>query len=200
MTLQRADRLKELPVVGQWYLVPAILWKRGSHVSFAGGSEEAVLRELQLPGAKWWPVWGSKHRDVEHFGFDNLHYHIDPRFLTKRHWSEFRNSFFSRSPLQQVQAMPLNHVDLKSGPPKPQLRRMRCTMAHSEWGHADAKTVVKFNEAYDGQQCAKGKRGFICPHKLFPLGSVQAVDGVITCPLHGLRIDASTGQCLGAEA
>lgn len=29
MTLQRSDRLKETPVVGKWYLVPAILWANG---------------------------------------------------------------------------------------------------------------------------------------------------------------------------
>lgn len=198
MTLQRADRLKEPPVVGQFYLVPAILWNRRSRCNAGESSEDEVLRELQGKGAKWWPVWGSKHNDIEYFGFRPLHYHIDPRFLNKRHWSEFRNPL--RSPLLQVQATPLNHSDLKSGPPKPQLRRMRCTMAHSEWGHSNAIPVTKLNAAFGGQQCRKGKRGFVCPHKLFPLGSVQVVDGVITCPLHGLRIDAQSGRCLGTAA
>jgi hypothetical protein len=56
---------------------------------------------------------------------------------------------------------------------------------------------TNMNTAFAGTQCRKGKRGFVCPHKLFPLGSVEPVAGVITCPLHGMRIDAATGVCLG---
>ncbi len=97
-----------------------------------------------------------------------------------------------------VQGMPLNHVGLKSGPPKPTLRRMRCTMAHSTWGHEDSKLVVDLNRSFAGTRCAKGKRGWVCPHKQFPLGPVAAIGGVVTCPLHGLRVDAETGRCIGA--
>lgn len=158
-------------------------------------TEEAVLRSLKAQGAKWWPVWGRKHNDIEFFNFPHQHYHIDPRFLNKRQWSDF--SWVSeRTPLQYVQSQPLSHSGLPSGPPKPVLRRMRCTMAHSQWGHDGAEIVLEMNKAFSGRQCAKGKRGFVCPHQLFPLGSVQAVDGVVTCPLHGLRINAETGVVL----
>lgn len=196
--LQRADRLKEPPIVGRWYLVPAIFWNNNTPWN-TDRSEQAVLSDIRTKGAKWWPVWESKHNDLEFFNFEQLHYHIDPRFLTRRHLTEFRG-YGDRTPLQQIQGRPLNHVHLKSGPPKPQLRRMRCTMAHAEWGHTDAKSVIRMNAAFAGQQCAKGKRGFVCPHKLFPLGSIEAVDGVVTCPLHGLRIDAATGKCVGSAA
>ena len=73
-------------------------------------------------------------------------------------------------------------------------------MAHSQWRLIKFEAVTQLNESFAGQQCRKGKRGFVCPHKLFPLGSVQVVDGVITCPLHGLRIDAQSGRCLGTAA
>lgn len=200
MTLQRSDRLKEPPVVGCYYLVPAILWNRNAPWGARDYSEKQILADLQdTKGAKWWPVWGSKHNDVEFFGFHPLHYHIDPRFLTKLQINKSKG-FGIRSALQNIQAQPLSHISLKSGPPKPQLRRMRCSMAYAEWGHADATTVTEMNIAFAGQQCAKGKRGFVCPHKLFPLGSIEAIDGVVTCPLHGLRIDAATGKCLGSMA
>lgn len=196
--LQRSDRLKEPPVVGNWYLVPAILWQFRMPWDADSSSDEEIITKLQkAKGAKWWPVWGSKHNDVEFFNFETLHYHIDPRFLTKRHRAE-ASGYGDRTTLQTIQAQPLNHAKLKSGPPKPQLRRMRCSMAHSEWGYADRVTVANLNTAFAGKQCAMGKRGFVCPHKLFPLGSIEAVDGVITCPLHGLRIDAKTGSCIGA--
>jgi nitrite reductase/ring-hydroxylating ferredoxin subunit len=46
-------------------------------------------------------------------------------------------------------------------------------------------------------RCRRGKAGWICPHKGIALGSVPAVDGVITCPGHGLRICAASGEVLG---
>lgn len=151
---------------------------------------------LEGKGCEWWPVWGPKHNDVEHFNFEKLHYHVDPRFLTKRLWRHFG---VFRDPIADVQATPLNNSFLDNGPPKPVLRRMRCRLAHSEWQFTDPISVVGLNDQWKGKQCPKGKRGFVCPHKLFPLGSVVPQDGVITCPLHGLRIHAATGVCLGPK-
>lgn len=197
MTLQRADRLKEPPIVGRWYLVPAILWNRNPPWGTSGLPESEILHSIQkTKGAKWWPVWGIKHNDAEHFQFHALHYHVDPRFLTKRHIGEVRGGVYGTA-LKALQASPLNHTGLQSGPPKPQLRRMRCSMAHAEWGHPDAKPVTELNATFAGTQCGRGKRGLVCPHRHFPLGSIEAIDGVVTCPLHGMRIDAATGKCLG---
>lgn len=186
MALQRADRLKEPPVVVRWYMVPAIFFKWRSRDN----------HPLEGAGREWWPVWGPKHNDTEFFDFTHQHYHVDPRFLTKRLWRHFG---IFRDSIADVQATPLNHASLSDGPPKPVLRRMRCRLVHSEWYFDDSKIIVKMNNAYAGQQCAKGKRGFVCPHKLFPLGSVEPRDGVISCPLHGLRIDATTGIYLGPK-
>ena len=196
MTLQRADRLKEPPVVGEFYLVPAIRWVWG--VLPWSEREIGVIEAMQSSrSAMWWPVWGSKHDDVEFFGFAQKHHHVDPRFFNRRHWARF--GFAGRTKLADAQVKPLNHIELPEGPPKPVLRKMRCTSSHSQWEHDDAIPVVKLNEHYSGQRCARGKRGFVCPHKLFPLGSVQAIDGVVTCPLHGLRIDAAPGKCIGPK-
>ncbi|MBX9847503.1 MAG: Rieske 2Fe-2S domain-containing protein [Xanthobacteraceae bacterium] len=49
---------------------------------------------------------------------------------------------------------------------------------------------------FAGTQCARGKGGFICQHRNAVLGSIEPRDGVITCPLHGLRIGAQTGVVL----
>ena len=39
----------------------------------------------------------------------------------------------------------------------------------------------------------------ICPHKGFDLRGIKPVDGVITCPLHGLRFSSRTGEALFTE-
>ena len=193
--LTRSDRLKEPPIVGSWYLVPAILWNR--NIWGETLDSEKLLSDLQSKGSKWWPVWGIKHNDADHFNFPALHYHIDPRFLTKRQIAEFTNRWSDRTWLQNVQAAPLNHLHLKAGPPRPVLRRMRCTIDHSEWGFGDRAAVISLNTAFVGKKCGSGKRGLVCPHRHFPLGSVKSRDGIVTCPLHGLRIDIETGKCVG---
>ena len=179
MIMQRVDRLKEPPVKGRFYLVPAILW-----------SWHGSRRHL------WWPVIGNKHRDPEFFNFNHLHYHVDPRFLNRKHLAQL---FHRRDvgKLGDVLSMPLNSVFLPDGPGKPQLRRMRCAGAEILYPFADRVPVIGLNKHHAGQQCARGKRGWVCPHKHVALGNVAPIDGVITCPLHGLRIDAETGKCLG---
>lgn len=197
MTLERADRLKAPPVVGRFYLVHAVRWS--FEPTGDKGPPETVIRALaNSDDSKWWPVWGRKHNDVQFFGFDNQHYHIDPRFLTKRHWLHFKWS--QHTPLGAVQGKPLNHRYLPDGPPKPQLRRMKCTRADVSWMHPDQPSVGKLNKSFAGQKCRKSRLGLVCPHQRFPLGSIVPIDGVITCPLHGLRIDAETGVCLGPES
>lgn len=193
MALERADKLTAPPVVGKFYLVPAIKW---SFSTTWGNGRGPVLEQLEsLPDAKWWPVWGRKHNDIEFFNFPNKHYHLDPRFLTKRQWCEFDTGW--REPLASLQGKPLNHRDLPDGPVRPQLRRMKCTMAHAAWHHDEQQNCVALNRVLAGKQCVKSKLGFLCPHQRFPLASVEPRDGVITCPLHGLRINAETGICIG---
>jgi phenylpropionate dioxygenase-like ring-hydroxylating dioxygenase large terminal subunit len=52
--------------------------------------------------------------------------------------------------------------------------------------------VVLFRDA-DGQAVALDDR---CPHRFAPLSRGEITDGVVTCPYHGLRFDA-TGVCVG---
>jgi len=166
MKLQRVDRLKEPPVIGQAYLVPTVF-----------GQWHHLRRD--------WPVIGQKHDDVEHLNFDILHYHLDTRFLRVH-----------ENLLMNAQYQPLHdRADLPLGPVK--FARRTCLREPSPF-HGPADFTIRFQSAFAGQQCGKGKRGWVCPHKHFPLGTIKAVDGVLQCPLHGLRIDAETGICLDA--
>lgn len=189
--VERADRLKAPPVLGKFYLVPAVRWS--FNTTFGIGDPAKTLEQLEaLPCAKWWPVWGRKHNDIEFFNFPHEHYHIDPRFLTKRQWKEF--DWGSHPPLAALQGKPLNHRDLPDGPPRAVLKRMKCTSLDVTWQHGEAKAVIQIQKKFAGHRCRDSKIGLICPHQRFPLGSIEPVDGVITCPLHGLRINAATGH------
>lgn len=162
MKLQRVDRLKEPPVIGQAYLVPTVF-----------GQWHHLLRD--------WPVIGLKHDDIEHLNFDKVHYHLDTRFLRVR--EELLDGAVHR-PLHARNNAPLGSV---------KLARRTCIRAPLSFG-GPADFTVKFQTHFAGTQCGKGKRGWVCPHKHFPLGSIEPIDGVLNCPLHGLRIDAETGK------
>ena len=164
MKLQRVDRLKEPPVIGQPYLVPTVY-----------GQWHHLCRD--------WPVVGLKHDDIEHLNFRPLHYHLDIRFLR-----------VSATLLENAQYQPLHSRDhLALGPIK--FARRTCIRTPNVF-RGPSDFIRKFHTAFAGRQCAEGKRGFVCPHKFFPLGSIEPVDGVLTCPLHGLRIDVATGVVL----
>lgn len=165
MKLQRADRLKEPPVIGQQYLVPTVF-----------GQWHHLLRD--------WPVIGRKHDDIEHFNFRPVHYHFDTRFL------RVPARLLADAPYQPLH----DRDDVKLGPIT--LARRTC-LREPLLFVGPPGFLNNFHDYFAGQQCAKGKRGFVCPHKHFPLGSIKAIDGVVTCPMHGLRFDAASGQCLG---
>lgn len=165
MRLQRVDRLKEPPVIGQAYLVPTVF-----------GQWHHLLRD--------WPVIGLKHDDIEHLNFEKLHYHLDTRFL------RLSESLLGGAPYRPLHAR--NDVEL--GP----IKFARRTCIRAPLGFIWPRDLgLKVDAAFAGRQCGKGKRGWVCPHKHFPLGSIEVVDGVIQCPLHGLRIDAATGKVIG---
>jgi len=186
MVLQRIDRLAEPPVVGLYYLVPAIRWR------FRAGWGSDPQEGARL----WWPVIGPKHDDIEFFEFPYKHYHSDPRFFTRAHWSRMWDRREGGKMMDAIGA-PLNSISLPNGPRAPTLRRMRCTLDVIDYPAARSKPICEINAKFAGHQCDKGKSGWICPHRHVPLGSVKPIDGVITCFLHGMRIDAQTGQCLG---
>lgn len=166
MKLQRVDRLKEPPVIGQAYLVPTVF-----------GQWHHLLRD--------WPVIGLKHNDIEYLNFHPEHYHLDTRFL------RVSEKLLPEAPYQPLHArfnLPLSPIVL---------RRRTCLREPIQF-RGPSEFSIKFQAAFAGTQCGKGKRGWVCPHKHFPLGSIAPIDGVLKCPLHGLRIDAETGVCLDA--
>lgn len=178
--MERSDRLVGPPLVGRCYLVPCVRYDLRGLVSN-------------------WPVMGPRHADAEHLNFPAVHYHLDLRFLS-RHQLEWIGCSW-RGPEVEAAALPLSeHRDGTHGPlPEPTLRRLRCRRADHGYPTervAKARGFRALWAAYAGRRCRRGKAGFICPHRHFPLASIVALDGIITCPLHGLRIDAASGIVL----
>jgi hypothetical protein len=143
----RIDRLTEPAVVGRFYLVPTIFaaWPSG-------------IRE------RAWPIIGPKHNDVEFLDFDKHHYHIDARFVADRFHGRgmaYGGDYFQR---------PLS-FDLPEVIWRP--RKMKRQMPPYPFGWRPEVRAIR--AAFGGRQCARGKGGWICPHKNAPLGSIAPV-------------------------
>lgn len=170
MMLERVDRVTGPLVVGQFYLVPTV------RLRWSG-----LLRD--------WPVIGPPHEDREFFNFSQTHYHVDARFLPPDSKRVYHTLHY-----------PL-HGERRSGKedgpvPPPEWRRRKCIRAAVEGFHNPHPAAGEMRRHYAGVQCASNAGGWVCPHRQAPLGSIVPVDGVITCPLHALRIDAATGVVL----
>lgn len=54
-----------------------------------------------------------------------------------------------------------------------------------------APWMTDLQEAFKNSQLLPGP---VCPHRLTPLAGIEPRDGIIECPLHGLRWHAATGR------
>jgi hypothetical protein len=190
-------RLTSAPKVGRWYRVPAIRMDR----QLSGGEQWPAS---SLERALWWPVTGTRHTDQDHFRFPYPHYHLDVRFLTVKHLRHFSKSGPEKA-VEEARATPLivprgiEYAVQTADILRPRLVRMRCVR---DWGDfpsrfAESQAVAGLAAEFDGRQARHSPAGWVCPHRAYPLGQVAPdADGIITCPLHGLRIDAATGRCL----
>lgn len=174
-TVQKITELTEPPIVGKYYLVPTILHYWDS---------ENVARP--------WPVFPPKHNDARFFNFERDHYHVDPRFIGAR--------AFNLAGLGRCQTRPV--APWRYGPAAVELpgivwRRLKCKRTTVDYQFGDREPVKKLRAHHAGQQCKRNKAGWVCPHQNWPMGSLEPdADGVITCPLHGLRIRAADGVVL----
>lgn len=182
--VQKITELTEPPVLGHFYMVPTV--------------EYQYFRRVRC-----WPVFLPKHADAEFFNFADQHYHIDPRFLSERDFEYCCDS--RRSPLARLQGSPLSRKGIRDGEyvhiPHPAVvwRRRRCARLELPYVYARRPEIQALAQAYEGQQCKGSKAGWICPHQHYAMGSLTPdAEGVITCPLHGLRILHATGKVLPA--
>jgi hypothetical protein len=181
MALQRITALAKPPMVGKAYLVPVVEYE------WYGFSHE-------------WPVFPFRHEDGEFLAFPYFHFHLDPRFMNKWQWKHAASfsDFMSRregvAPFISTQRSPLCSRGIEV-PADFTWARRTCQRAEIPYYFREV-IDSKLTPAFAGQQCAKARTGWVCPHKHFPLGQIPAEDRVITCPLHGLRIDVDTGVVL----
>lgn len=120
------------------------------------------------------PIVDNLHTDE---GLDRPHYNLDARFLTKRMHADLFLPNRQRVAGQDVKITLHVFQCLREQPQKP---------------------LYYGNELYKifESACDDGRRmvGLKCPHKGTDLSTCPVVDGVVTCPAHGLRWRVANGD------
>lgn len=130
------------------------------------------------------PVINHPHSDREN-GQPEVHYHVDYRFLKHKNDGDFPTVVNRHSKYYFVDNI---RPEIKSGQA---LEYFVLPVINEDF---NGITPVDFiSKSKIKHKCIhKGK----CPHRGYDLSQVKSVDGIITCPLHGLKFDATTGALL----
>lgn len=193
--LQKIDELKEPPIIGEFYLVPCIL-KESIIQGFDNSNSEWIIKdgELYLPPAIAWnkketevyPIINHLHHDKEN-GQDYKHYHIDYRFV-----------ICYEAPF----GLPIvKMIDSYNFAPR---TRYNLIDENNEYNveYHKLKCIRQTNLGIGGfvnrsklhSKCISSKNR--CPHRKYDLSQEVPVNGIITCPLHGLKFNSESKQLI----
>ena len=165
---------------------------------------------------RWLPILGPVHSDPEHIRAEFQHVHVDYRFLdteiryylTRLTWDFpddlLHNRIFS-TPISLVtphgceKAVALDEIHRLEIDPKSwmSVRPRKYQGAYPPYPYDNVGWLHGLSEAYAERTLTNGH---ICPHRGTDLtGIFPDDDGVVTCPLHGLRWCVHTGRMVTAR-
>ena len=158
--------------IGRYYSVPTVT-----------GNLSSVRRD--------WPVFSDKHEDREIIGFPHMHYHIDWRFVSRRAIGEIGRYRWRR--IEHLYGLvlhegPMNEDNLPASVMR--RRKYRGTFEDVLGAFPQAKWLDKLASTY--ATCRL--KNMTCPHRNISLANCQVVNGIVTCPGHGLRWNVETGK------
>ena len=176
--IQNLSDLRTPPVIGQFYMVPTIDY-------------------IWIGRRRIWPVIGPMHHDKGPINFDELHYHIDGRFLNK-HDLNFANKSSGLTSVSEINDRPISKLrwskhDDPPFPLTPTLKKKRCTNLNYAWRVPSIMTEKwLLPETYGAPAPAIHLRDgrILCPHRKANLASFAPDEnGYVKCPIHGLMVD-----------
>jgi len=144
---------------------------------------ESLLVPCVINGYNITPIVNHPHNDVEN-GQPETHYHADYRFI---HFFEEHNTPIIENGIEytvsdKTRITKTNDI---------QIKYFSLIVIRTSYGGVNSPDSISKSKLK--HKCIhKGK----CSHRGFDLSQVEPVDGVITCPLHGLRYNAETKQLI----
>ena len=158
---------------------------------------------------RWLPVIAPMHQDAEIIQYPHDHWHVDYRFVSEavawraaEYWitagyaSPLYNAVFAQ-PLMASRVVPTDYGwpigeawRLKDHPVETwsQVKRVKCRRRYPPY--PSPPWAYELEQAY----CFDTLRAGVCPHRGADLSTMTPDDqGVVTCPLHGLKWNLETG-------
>lgn len=176
MTTPLLSELREPPVVGRYYMVPTI---------------HGALLEITDD----WPVLGALHHDRGGpLNFPHNHYHVDARFLTagqERKLRPWASGSLVGEPIERVVSGWVIHNLRWNCIGRPPLARKRCRRESWNYaaGHMLAIQRLREERGDPVEPIRRADGRLLCPHRKADLSQFPPdQDGIVTCPLHGLRV------------
>jgi hypothetical protein len=127
------------------------------------------------------PVINHPHSDREN-GQTETHYHADFRFIRHK----------ALKPLRTHSRHVFGH-ELRPSVPEHGTIEWHFLPVVNEDQSEGATNPAFIKHSKLKHKCIHNGK---CPHRGYDLSQTEAVEGVITCPMHGLRFDANTKQKL----
>ncbi len=186
--MENIEHLTSPPVVGETYIVPCVF---GRIYPFNYTNQNTprhtwpVLRpshEDSKYTIQTRTVWdGEVDSEEEYCEYDPStphHFHVDPRFSP----AEWYTDYEVRNESWHTFVGPMADIEW---------REMVCLREMSI-----QRLFTGFHKSFVVDHTGKKSKCMRCPHKGVNLASMPVVDGVVTCPAHGLRFDKKTMTCI----
>lgn len=172
--MEYIENIKRPVKKGELFLVPCIV-KRDK--SFSNDQRDWIgLSDKDNRITHIMPVINHPHSDREN-GQPEIHYHLDYRFIKHRDNSNFPTVINRHSSHVYGEVIrPTN----KDG----ELEYHILPVINEEFTGVTPVHLIK-NSKLKHKCIHKGK----CPHRGYDLSQVKSIDGVKTCPLHGLKFN-----------
>lgn len=163
--IEKIEDVKRPVKIGELYRVLCFVYEKPYCL------EDDIYRFNKRPLI--YPVFNLPHADAEN-GQDEVHYHLDYRFV----------NFSHRKYNMGNNVIRLTEQDIYPHYKKQSLERFVLPVIREDFGFVTPTKLI--NKAPLNHKClVNGK----CPHKGFDMSQVPFVNGVQTCPLHGLQFD-----------
>ncbi len=144
------------------------------------------------------PLTGIPHNDVEDNDIDVVHQHIDLRFCTLSLlrklnpsvcWGDFNFDYTWTTFATRLDTDTISENIF--------YRKMECIRLLNQKNYfLPNDGMIKLEDKLEKENFNLNKNCKICPHRNTNLTTYQPVNGVITCPAHGLSFDSETGKLI----
>lgn len=194
--MEKIDELKTQPIIGEYYLVPCIIkdieikkeeketedYENWEIINGQLDKRKSLIKTVKKK--EIYPIINHLHSDKEN-GQEYKHYHIDYRFVEvdensipkKLHSKHIFGASNRYNVLAENKTYKIEYHKLKC---------VRNNNLHITSVLAIKKSKLKHNCIYKGK----------CPHRGYDLSQEPIINGIITCPLHGLKFDAVTKEII----